>query len=193
MRMPRFLVRFANEFGHTNTDCAKLTEKAREMLSGKQADIGNLRVSSKAIELDLFVSSPAEVDEKANLIGRILGRVIGWKQLDLDSEQPEKSAAIEEAKQLFNEERFWETHEVLEAVWKSSQGLEKQLLQGIILVSTALVHYQKNKLEVCISELKRALPKLEWNSRSYFGIDLQALTEHVQGIISSGRIILFKI
>ena len=51
-------------------------------------------------------------------------------------------------------------HEVLEGLWKISTGGEKDLLNGIILVAAAMVHFQKNEIGIGISILKRAMVKL---------------------------------
>ena len=73
----------------------------------------------------------------------------------------EKEQAISEGISYFNNERFWECHEILEGVWKNCNGNEKFLVQGLILVAAGLVHYQKDEDAICISIFNRALEKLE--------------------------------
>src|SRR5574338_1380939 len=46
-----------------------------------------------------------------------------------------KDEAIENAKQAFNDEKYWNAHELLEGVWKSASGAEKDTLNAIILVA----------------------------------------------------------
>jgi hypothetical protein len=41
---------------------------------------------------------------------------------------------------LWNEQLFFEVHEVLEAEWKSARGDERQALQGLIQVAVAFHH-----------------------------------------------------
>jgi DUF309 family protein family protein len=41
---------------------------------------------------------------------------------------------------LWNERLFFEVHEVLEAVWKTSVGAERQALQGVIQIAVAFHH-----------------------------------------------------
>src|SRR5439155_3240414 len=41
---------------------------------------------------------------------------------------------------LWNERLFFEVHEVLEAVWKTAAGAERQALQGVIQVAVAFHH-----------------------------------------------------
>ena len=71
-----------------------------------------------------------------------------------------KDNIIDHAIFLFNIERFWKSHEVLEGIWKESTGVEKRILNGIILIDAAFVHYQKNEIDIFVSILKRSLEKL---------------------------------
>jgi hypothetical protein len=75
---------------------------------------------------------------------------------------------------------------VLEGVWKRSENNEKKILNSIILISAALVHYQKNESEICISILRRALDKLDGIAGEYFGIDLNKVRTDVTKIIDTG-------
>src|SRR5262249_9456508 len=80
---------------------------------------------------------------------------------------------VAEARQLFNEERYWEAHEVLEGLWRNVTGSEKQLLQGLILTAAALVHEQKNERKVVPAMLDDAARRLETQPRTYYGLDVQ--------------------
>src|SRR5262249_24446846 len=96
-----------------------------------------------------------------------------------------KIASIKYARDLFNSEKYWRTHEVLEGVWKRSENNEKKILNSIILISAALVHYQKNEGEICISILRRALDKLDGLDGEYFGIDLNKVKIDLTKIIDT--------
>jgi len=48
--------------------------------------------------------------------------------------------AVRDAVALWNARLFFEVHEVLEAVWKTSAGAERQGLQGVIQVAVAYHH-----------------------------------------------------
>jgi predicted metal-dependent hydrolase len=78
-------------------------------------------------------------------------------------------------------------------VWKKTLEEEKDLIQGIILVAAALVHYQKNENDICLSILKRATEKIGNASGKYYNIDIDVLRNKVQEIISSGMISTFMI
>lgn len=55
---------------------------------------------------------------------------------------------IQEAKEMFSRERYWEAHTVLEDLWKISRGRKKKLLQGIIIIAASLTHHQMGETEV---------------------------------------------
>ena len=86
-----------------------------------------------------------------------------------------------------------ETHEVLEAIWKNTKGSERDLLNGIILVAAALVHYQKGELAICISIMKRALVKLDKSYDKYYDIDIESLKRKVAGMVNSDTVSTIKI
>ena len=57
----------------------------------------------------------------------------------------EHQRAIEKFIQLFNEENFFEAHEVLETAWKAADEENlRTAYQGIIQIVAALVHLQKH-------------------------------------------------
>jgi len=97
------------------------------------------------------------------------------------------------ARQLFNDEKYWKTHEVLEAIWKNTKGSERDLLNGIILVAAALVHYQKGELAICISIMKRALVKLDKSYDKYYDIDMESLKRNVTDMVNSKTVSNIKI
>jgi predicted metal-dependent hydrolase len=46
-----------------------------------------------------------------------------------------------EGLRLFNEEDFFECHEVFEELWSESQGDDRKFLQGMIQAAVALFHF----------------------------------------------------
>ena len=91
----------------------------------------------------------------------------------------------------FNDERFWESHEVLEGVWKKCYGEEKILVQAIILIAAALVHFQKSENSICLSVLDRASEKLKDSTGMYYGINVDMIREKLDMIRNSKKILLF--
>lgn len=78
-------------------------------------------------------------------------------------------------------------------MWKKSYEGEKDLVQGIILIAAALVHYQKAEDSICLSVLGRALDKLANATGEYHGINVDNLREQTRSIRDSGKIALFAI
>ncbi len=98
-----------------------------------------------------------------------------------------------EALGYFNSERYWESHEVLEGVWRTKQGAEKSLLQGIILVCAAFVHHQKGEESVAVGVLQRARRQLDYGERRYHGFDIEALRKATDSCLASGRLAEFRL
>ncbi len=62
--------------------------------------------------------------------------------------------------QLFNRGKFFESHEVWEALWRQSTGLERELLQGLIQAAAALIQLERGKLAGARSLMRRARQRL---------------------------------
>lgn len=165
--------------GYLPKDAPVLLKKADDLTSDLEALIRDMRVSNKYLEFD--VSTPMEhldrLVEKLEPIGKL------DHARHLVEEKIEKEKALDDAVFYFNNERFWECHEVLESVWKATYEGEKDLVQGIILVAAALVHYQKDENKICISILGRAMEKLSAATGNYHGIDIDAFKNKVSVMI----------
>ncbi|MDA4128218.1 MAG: DUF309 domain-containing protein [Thaumarchaeota archaeon] len=145
-----------------------------------------------ALEIDVFFESKAEFDLFMAAL-EPLSKTEFTRDLNVAPAFKPKQAIIGEAVEFFNAERYWEAHEDLEAIWRNSNGEEKSLLQGIILVCAAFVHHQKGEKDVSLSVLRRALKQLEWKERIYEGIDVHALRARSEEIVSEGGFLKFTI
>lgn len=145
-----------------------------------------------ALEVDIFADAKADFLTFAAAL-EPLGRIEFVK--DLQDAQPflAKNEALREAISLFNAERFWEAHEVLESLWRIAEGEEKKLLQGLILVCAAFVHAQKDEPAVALGVARRALPQLRWVSQDYYAVDVNALNSKIDRMIGSGKLVTFKL
>jgi len=189
----RFLVRLSNEREYFPADRHRLTSLAYEAVQSLGGDIGNLRISSSAVELDLLIDSKSNLDRAVQALSDKIGSLLMLRELDVGTAIMENTEAVKLGLALFNEERYWESHEALEAAWRKSNGSEKEVLQGIILLAAALVHLQKSEQDITLSVMKRAYGKLEKYNNEHFGIDLSALKEKVMAMLSSGHPLFFKI
>lgn len=186
--LSRYMVYLKNE-KYLPKDANSILSISRNILQEYKIIIRDVRVASFFLELDMsiFPSELEKVKSKLTQIGSVT-EIDSIVETELD-----KTVSIELARQLFNNEKYWKTHEVLEGVWKHTKGYERSLLNGIILVAAALVHYQKGEHTICISIMKRALDKLHGASGLYYDIDVDMLKNQLKSIVNSTRISRFKI
>ncbi len=163
--------------------------KARDLSSEMNAAIRVVRIATKFVELDVSVE-PEELDflvEKLAPIGIVdnIRHVV--------PEEIEKEKGIQDGIFYFNNERFWESHEAFEGVWKNCFGREKDLLQGIILLAVAFAHGQKDELSIGIGMLRRVLEKLEHSPSTYHSIDVNRMRKKTIEMQQAKNLILFEI
>ena len=145
-----------------------------------------------ALELDIFTPSRTDFELFVGAI-RPLAQVEFVKDLNLAPLHKAEPRLFEEARRLFNDERYWECHEVLEAVWRTKQGEEKNLLQGIILVCAAFVHHQKGEEAVALGVLRRAAKQLVYSGPVYGGFRVDELKQNVDEILQTRDFWNFRI
>jgi len=175
--------------GYVPTDAKTLLEKADQLTSGMDVIVRDMRVSTKYLEFDVSVKKEEldEIVKKFQSIGPLSDA------RPVVEEKIEKEEALQRAKRYFNDEKYWECHEALEGVWKKTHEGEKDLVQGIILVAAALVHYQKNENDIGLSIMKRAMEKLSSASGVYYDVDMDKFRKTTEKMISSGKIAPFMI
>lgn len=170
-------------------DAISLLRKARELSHGMEVTVRDTRVSSKYLEYDVSIKKE-DLDvfvEKLSPLGEI------DHAKHVVEESIKKEDAVKQGVFYFNNERFWECHEVLEGVWKNCYEGEKDLVQGIILIAAGFVHYQKNEEDICLSIFGRALEKLSKASGKYYDINVDMLREKISKMKNSGKISTFEI
>ena len=77
--------------------------------------------------------------------------------------------------QLFNEQHFYDAHEIWEDVWRETDGPEKKFLQGLIQAAVALHHHSTGNLVGACSLLERARKNLVAYPEDFGGIRVTAL------------------
>lgn len=146
-----------------------------------------------AVELDLFSRNTENVALFETIISPIFN-VEFLRNLNVQEGFMEDEEALARAVELFNSERFWEAHEVLEQVWRRKEGVEKNLVQGLILVCAAYVHLQKKEFQTSKNIIRRALSLLEgYSMQSYYGIDINSLKSKLRDELSNENIHVIKI
>lgn len=145
-----------------------------------------------ALELDMFAPT-AQDFELFLAAAEPLANVEFSKNLNEAPAHKSKEELVEEARGYFNAERYWEAHETLESIWRTTAGEEKLFLQGVILVCAALVHHQKGEDEVALGVLGRAARQLDYKAGSYFGIKVKQLKDQAVKMLSSKRFEVFRV
>jgi len=177
------------------SDCDRAS--SLRVVRGIASSIGVRAVNPKwtsygALEVDVFAETKGDFETFVAAI-EPLGRVEFARDLQETQRHLTKEAAVAEAVSLFNAERFWETHEVLEALWRVAHGEEMNLLQGLILVCAAFVHVQKGEAEVALGVARRSIPKLAWGEPEYNGVGVATVRERVVRMVDTGALELFEL
>ena len=164
-------------------------------------EIRDVRISSYFVEVDLSLYEfdnlrpinahqiPDSVLSRFNSVSSVLN----YDYLVETKHYLTKENVLDNAIFLFNIERFWKSHEVLESIWKESLGIEKRILNGLILIDAAFVHYQKNEIGIFISILKRSLEKLQESHGKFYNINLDEIKNSLNKLIDAHYYNTFKI
>lgn len=194
----RYLVYLDNKYGHESKNSRDILLKLRLLIKSYsyKEEIRDIRISRFFIELDVGADQETVFMLTTEKFISSLGKVGSILFIDEITDE-KKDASIEEtissAVYLFNIERFWKSHEVLESVWKNASGSTKKLLNGIILVDAAYVHLQKNELETYFSILRRSVEKLKDTPEYLYNIHMKLLLQNVENILSEKKVFYFKI
>ncbi len=183
----RYLIRLFHAGSQQPAYQASLLKSVRELVDPLGGKAINLRVSPSAMEFDLFIAPEQDVSKFSSALNR-LGKVITCKRLDIPPPPVEPAAIVAEARRLFNEQRFWEVHEVLEGLWKELRGTEKELVQGLILAAAALVHVQKDEWAPVWTMLADAMRRLAGQPDSYYGWHVAAFRNHFAHVLATKNI-----
>lgn len=163
--------------------------KARDLASDMNVSVRVARIAKKFVELDVSV----EKDELDKLLKKLepIGSVVDIRHVF--EEEIEKEKGITDGIFYFNNERFWESHEAFEGVWKKCFGREKELVQGIILIAVSFAHAQKNELTIGVGMLSRALEKLGTSPSMYHSIDVDRIRKKAVEMQQANQLTTFEI
>ncbi len=80
--------------------------------------------------------------------------------------------------ECFNQELFFEAHEVLEMLWLPERGRPKAAFyKGLIQLAGAFVHLQKNRPEPAVALLRLARQNLEGYPAFYDGLEVDRVRQ----------------
>ncbi len=92
-----------------------------------------------------------------------------------------------EGMRLFNEGRFFEAHEELEAAWKDERGPVRQLYQGILEAAVTYLHIRRGNYPGAIKVYGRSMRWLRaWPDRCR-GTDVARLRNDLDAAIAEVR------
>ena len=186
--MERYMLHFKNtKYGPEHS--REIIYKARDLTSDLDVSVRVARISKKFVEIDVGVEK-GDLDtlvEKLSPIGPIdnIRHVF--------EEEIEKEQGITDGVFYFNNERFWESHEAFEGVWKQCFGREKEILQGIILFAVAFAHAQEDELSIGIGMLQRVLEKLGTSPSMYHSIDIDRIRNKATEMQQANDLTIFEI
>jgi uncharacterized protein len=186
----RYMV-YLNNLQFAPSNAKFILKKSTEITNSLEVIIRDCRIAHNFIELDLSLEKKENLDKVLNLLKKIssIKEIIEVKERHLS-----KAEAIKRAIVLFNDEKYWWSHEALEMVWKKASGQEKQLLNGLILICAAFVHFQKNEDNICFSILERSMAKfLNIQDSNYYGININKIKTIIREILENTKVITFKI
>jgi predicted metal-dependent hydrolase len=163
-----------------------LVEARRSIPNGDNIVIRDVRIARHFVEFDVSVLEQGILDR---IVIKALSTIADFDRYEMITEERLSKEDALDRSRLFNDERYWKCHEVLENIWKQSEGEEKRLLNGIILVAAAFVHFQKGENQTCLSILRRAHGKIELCTGEYYRINIDLLKDTVRKIIDTGTII----
>lgn len=89
-----------------------------------------------------------------------------------DAVMSDYPAQYREGLRLFNEEEFFECHDVLEELWSETLGEEKKYIQGLIQAAIALFHFGNENFGGAKKLYISARKNLDSYGDDYWGVEL---------------------
>jgi uncharacterized protein len=192
----RYLVYLDKKNNYLPTNSGSVLYSLRMLLQNyNHAVVRDIRISSYFIEMDVSTQDNTSLSaDDLNFFEpiNILGSLIRLEELNEVTDFISPEDAVMSAVFLFNMERYWKSHEVLESVWKNSKGQTKNLLNGLILVDAAYVHLQKGENTIFFSILNRSLEKFKDYSEYFYDINMEILLKDIHKMIQTEKASIIK-
>jgi uncharacterized protein len=114
-------------------------------------------------------------------LGRPLGRDVRVGEWIEEHAPADLDEALELGVALWNDQRFFEAHELLEQVWHAAPEADRRFWQGVIQVAVGCTHHQRGNHVGAISLLRRAASKLDGYPDVHHGVDVEQLRVFARG------------
>lgn len=83
----------------------------------------------------------------------------------------------------FNEQDYFECHEILEDIWFDVHNNTKDIYQGLLHYATALYHLtKKNNIKGTLMQLEKAADKLSVFTENFQGIDIPKVLRQIKSL-----------
>jgi len=96
--------------------------------------------------------------------------------------QPLHPKAIEGLR-LFNESRYFEAHEELEAAWKDEKGKIRELYQGILEAGVTYLHITRGNVRGAIKVYGRSMKWLKQFPETCRGVEVERLRKDLTAAV----------
>lgn len=156
--------------GYKPVDAPRLRETLRTLLGSSNTSI-NVRVSPKYVEVS---ASGVELDTLVEASSKLLG--------EPPIEASGSSEGLSSYTHLIREEKYWEAHEALEAVW--SRNRDKGL-QTLILAAAALAKAQEGNPRGALKILER-LKKIQ-DELGEAIVDIECVRRKIEVVFNGGE------
>lgn len=91
----------------------------------------------------------------------------------METEEPHPvPVELQEFVRLFNQQKFWDSHEALEGPWRLNRS---EFYHGLILYASALVHLQRGNSHGVSAQFTKAARALAAYRPSYLGVEVDEL------------------
>jgi predicted metal-dependent hydrolase len=91
---------------------------------------------------------------------------------------------FEQGRQAFNEERYFQAHELWEELWTPMRGVERRRLQGMIHCAVGLYHFHRDNRTGAMRQFQKALAKTADCPAGWRGITIKALRENIGHLLA---------
>lgn len=102
------------------------------------------------------------------------------KRMQVQNENQDLDPRFIEGIDHFNKREFFESHEILEDLWKGQCEPERQLSQGIIQIAVAYYHALAGNSAGALKLFERGLARVRLFLPEYRGYDICAFAEAVE-------------
>ncbi len=82
---------------------------------------------------------------------------------------------LKEGIQLFNNQQFFECHEIIENLWLETKDESRNFLKGLIQAAVAVHHFKKENLSGALGLYKSSTQYLSSYSATYSGVNAEKL------------------